>query len=343
MKRSRSRRLRSTASATRPRKASSDSQLLVAFGNIGNAGPACARSRSSQVLCNSCDHPLPRRPAVGGIDRGRGQHAAPLRGLERPGAPRLAALRSGQATDDLRRVELQRDVDQSLEQRIIRTDVRHDFEMIVVAGVEFGAAGAGGGDQRGERALEPAPILGRREVFERRHHRAAVPGDLHLERCGRRVFGKIGKRLLDDRVEVLATERRLEGGGVKRERRLDRGCRFGLSGVAVEDSARRRAWRAEREQQALDLRAASAALAHHREVEDFAREIGEVERQRQAAEFGDTQPWIIGSLPATRRTERPGCPSSFGIKSASCQSRSMRTTRRGESSWVEFVRVAMVG
>ena len=65
---------------------------------------------------------------------------------------------------------------------------------------------------------------------------------------------------------------------------------------AAQELLRGLARRAEREQQALELRAARTALADQREVEDLARQVGEVERARQAAEFRDADARILGAL-----------------------------------------------
>jgi len=49
-------------------------------------------------------------------------------------------------------------------------------------------------------------------------------------------------------------------------------------------------------EQAFDLGAARAALAHQRQVEDLARQVAEVHGARQAAQLRDAQSGIAGAL-----------------------------------------------
>ncbi len=240
------------------------------------------------------DRLLPHGPAFGRIDGGRGQHALTLAGAERPRAPRLALVGSAQPSDHLSLVGAQREIDQALEEVVLVADLGHDLDLPRAPGVELRGGRAGVGHQADQGLLEPLAVLGRGKVLQILNQ--WVLRGRGVAALGRRddgVLGHVGERLIHDVVHGSAAERGFERGGVQHHRRLDRGRAGVLALVAVEERLRRHTRRPEDAQQALDLGAARAALAHQGQVEDLARQVAQVDGARQAAQLRDAQARII--------------------------------------------------
>ena len=251
-------------------------------------GPIALVPLGPQLL----DHAFPRGPALPGIDAGGGDHAVMLRRPERPRAPGLPRLLAGQPAHHLGGADAGRELDQAAQQRIGRADLDRGLGLVGPDHVHLDAVRAGLFHEDPQRGLEALAILRRGEVLETGDALDLASARLHRARPGRRVVRDVGERVLHERVEVRSAHRVLERRGVQGERRLH-GGRLRLGPVAAEEFLGRDARRSERQQQTFDLGAARTPLAHQGQVEDLARQVGQVERPRQPAQLGEADARVL--------------------------------------------------
>src|ERR1051326_7520245 len=112
------------------------------------------------------EHRVPGAEALARVDRRAGQHAAPLHGAERPRRPGAAAAGVGHARHDLRRPHVARELDETLEESILRPDLRHEPELRAIARVHLGGARPGAGHELLQSVLEPEARLGGGKIVE---------------------------------------------------------------------------------------------------------------------------------------------------------------------------------